>query len=130
MTYFVLALLLVTRAWLFWMVAGPPENIAIFGFWARACVDRVPPANISANSSGGTEKSKETHLILSEDGLAFFEFIDIISVSSFRNSYWNRYSGFEDQASPQNGRADHRFPLTGALQLCSMLRREAAKDNE
>jgi len=42
---------------------------------------------MSANSSGGTEKSKETHLILLEDGLAFLEFIGIISVSSFRKIY-------------------------------------------
>jgi len=61
-----------------------------------------------AKNSGDTEKSKETHLILLENGLAFLAFMNIISVSSVKKVYQNRYSGFEDQASHQNGLADHR----------------------
>jgi len=84
--YFFLALLLVTRAWLFWMVAVGPENTAIFGFWARAYVDIVP-TNTSTSSRARTEKNKARRLIPLEDRLSWLEFIEIMSVSSFRNFY-------------------------------------------
>ena len=80
--YFSLALLLVTRAWLFWMVAVGPENTAIFGFWARAYFE-IAPAKTSTNSRARTEQHKARCLIPPEDRLSLLEFIAIISVSSF-----------------------------------------------